>query len=102
MTTLLTGKEDALRTLCKKNRVRRLELVGSAAAENGFNQAGSDVDFLVEFEEMTPREHAKSYLGMIDDLEMLFSRHVDLIEERAIRNPYFLASVKARRVPVYG
>lgn len=92
VSVLLSGKAQELRNVCRRHRVRRLELVGSAAAGT-FQEASSDLDFLVVFADMTPPEHARSYLGLIEDLQELFGRRVDLIEEKAIRNPLFREAV---------
>ncbi|HEY2618289.1 MAG TPA: hypothetical protein VGI78_13190 [Acetobacteraceae bacterium] len=44
---------DAVRALCRRCRVRRLDLFGSALTRR-FNTAQSDLDMLVTFEEMEP------------------------------------------------
>ena len=54
----------ALRELCIKHRVERLDLFGSAARDD-FDPETSDLDFLVEFEPMPPREHTDSYFGLL-------------------------------------
>jgi hypothetical protein len=86
--------------LCAAHGVLRLELFGSAARED-FDPAGSDFDFLVEFGESSPAAHADAYFGLLEALERLFSRSVDLVERRAIRNPFFLGTVERTRVTVY-
>lgn len=101
MLPVLKGKEDALLAACAKHRVLRMDLIGSAA-RGEFDPAASDLDFLVVFEDMSPRDHAEAYLGLIEDLETLFALHVDLVEEKAIKNPVFQAAVQKQRVPVYG
>lgn len=45
---------EALAALCRRFRVRRLDLFGSAAAAGGFDPARSDLDLLVAFEPMAP------------------------------------------------
>ncbi|MGN6592139.1 MAG: hypothetical protein ACTHJX_04495 [Terriglobales bacterium] len=39
--------------------------------------------------------------GLLEKLEALFQRHVDLVSERPFANPYFRQSVEATRTPVY-
>ena len=41
----------------------------------------------------------KTYFDFRDSLEALFGRSVDLIEPRAVLNPYLKASVEASREP---
>ena len=55
MTHVLEGHRPELVDLCRKYRVRRLDVFGSATADN-FDLESSDVDLLVEFEEMPPAD----------------------------------------------
>ena len=91
---------DVLRGLCEKHRAKRLELFGSAA-QGTFTVESSDLDFLVEFQQLSPVEHAASYFGLLADLEDLFERSIDLIEPRAIRNPYVLQEIERTRELLY-
>ena len=59
------------------------------------------MDFLVEFVDMSPSEHANAYFGLLSALEVLFKRHVDLVELKAINNPYFLEAVEESRTMLY-
>jgi uncharacterized protein len=53
--------------LCRQYRVRRLEVFGSAARSD-FNES-SDVDLLVEFEDMPHADRADAYLGFLTAVE---------------------------------
>jgi predicted nucleotidyltransferase len=86
--------------ICRRYRVCRLELFGSAVGER-FNPDTSDLDFLVEFEPLAAGEHAAAYFGLLGALETLFSRHVDLVMKRAIRNPFFLEAIEPTRMLLY-
>ena len=72
---------------CKRFDVKRLELFGSRAREEG--SLDSDVDLLVEFNNLHSRGISDRYFGLIDALTSIFERPVDLVEISAIRNPYF-------------
>lgn len=101
----MTGAElDRYRTevaaLCRRHGVRRLDLFGSAAA--GRDRPGeSDLDFLVEFASPESGRYADAYFGLMEDLERLFQRPVDLVIDSAIRNPYFRQSVERTKVLLY-
>jgi predicted nucleotidyltransferase len=89
-----------LEGLCRRYRVRRLDLFGSAAS--GENKPGtSDLDFLVEFEALPVGVYADTYFGLLEELERLFSRPVDLVVASAIKNPYFRDSVERTKVQLY-
>lgn len=100
MIDCIASHQPELDALCRKFHVRTLELFGSAATE-AFDATTSDLDFLVDFESLTPSKHAKCYFGLLFALEDLFGRDVDLVETTAIRNPYFLRSVAKQRTVVY-
>jgi uncharacterized protein len=86
--------------ICRRHGVRRLELFGSAA-DDRFDADHSDVDFLVEFQTLAEGQHADAYFGLLESLEALFSRRVDLVMIGAIRNPYFLEAIKPTRTLLY-
>jgi len=44
---------------------------------------------------------ADSYFGLLEDLEMLLGRPIDLVEPDAIRNPYFREEVEKTKRPLY-
>ncbi|WP_256867941.1 nucleotidyltransferase family protein [Candidatus Entotheonella palauensis] len=97
---LLEAKRDELARLCRQYHVRRLELFGSATGA-GFNPDTSDFDFLVEFEDLVPEAHADAFFGLMEALQRTFARPVDLVERRAIRNPYFLEAIEPTRLVLY-
>ena len=61
----------------------------------------SDVDFLVEFEAAPPAVYAARYFDLVDALEGLLERPVDLVEVKEITNPYFLEGIETSRVLLY-
>jgi len=89
-----------LATLCRRHHARRLDLFGSAAV-GGYEPGTSDLDFLVEFEPNPPGGYANAFFGLLEALEELFGRPVDLVVGSAIRNPYFRESVEKTRTPIY-
>lgn len=100
MVSIIDAQRSELEALCRKHRVRRLEVFGSAA-DGTFDPERSDLDFLVEYEKLSPAEHYEAYFGLWEDLEALFHRKVDLVEPHTMRNPYFIKEVNATRKPVY-
>lgn len=75
-----------LEALCRRHSVKRLDLFGSAAT-GSFDLARSDLDFLVEFEDLAPAAYARAYFGLREGLAALFGRSVDLVTEPALQNP---------------
>jgi predicted nucleotidyltransferase len=91
---------SSLTELCRKHSVRRLSLFGSAAGA-GFDAVHSDLDFIVEFVNMEPRQYAEDYFGLWEDLQSLFGRPVDLITAPALQNPYLRQAIEQSRIDLY-
>ena len=101
MIDAISVNREAVRVLCRRFHVRRLELFGSAA-RGDFDPKQSDVYFLVEFDRSHPDALTlKTYLGLKEALEALLGRPVDLVESGALRNPYLKASIEGAREPVF-
>ncbi|MDW8008383.1 MAG: nucleotidyltransferase family protein [Chloroflexota bacterium] len=89
---------EAIAALCRRYRVRSLSLFGSAA--RGEMGADSDYDFLVEFE--PPYDgYADRYFGLLEGLQALLGRPVDLVVAGSIRNPYLLRAIQESHVQLY-
>lgn len=93
-------RRTELEALCRRHEVRRLDVFGSAASGE-FRPGESDLDFLVEFERATHQGYADRYFGLLEALQDLFGRPVDLVVASAIENPYFRQSVERTRALLY-
>ena len=100
MQPFIEAKRGELTRLCRQYRVRRLDLFGSAKT-GGYDPATSDLDFLVEFEDLDPAAYADAYFGLQESLSNLYHRPVDLVIPTAVRNPYFLRSIERSRALLY-
>jgi len=100
MISFIAENRDAIKKLCIRCNVRRLELFGSAA-EDSFEPLESDIDLLVEFDSLSPVEHADAFFDLQEELQKILGLPVDLIERTAIRNPYFLQSIDQKKVVLY-
>lgn len=100
MNRLIEENRQEMERVCRRHHVRRIELFGSAAGP-GFNPTQSDLDFLVTFKELDSDEYADAYFGLLEDLQALFQRPVDLVVESAIQNPYFRQAVESTRTLIY-
>jgi len=101
MISLIEDNCEVLKELCTKYRIRRLEVFGSALTGKNFDAETSDLDFLVEFLPLKTGEYADTYFGLLEALESLFNRHIDLIMVRAVKNPYFLEAINKSRKVLY-
>ena len=100
MVELIGEHLASIELLCRKHRVVRLDLFGSAA-RGDFSSATSDLDFFVTFEELRWIGASDRYFGLLHGLEDLLGRRIDLIERSAITNAIFLEVADHHREPVY-
>ena len=92
--------KDDISIICKRYRVSKLDVFGSAARNDDFNATSSDADFLIEFAPEV-KVGLGELIGIKTELENLLGRNVDLLEPEAIVNPYVLKSIKGNRESVY-
>ncbi|MDR1881149.1 MAG: nucleotidyltransferase domain-containing protein [Tannerellaceae bacterium] len=86
--------------LCRQYHVKSLYAFGSVLTER-FN-ADSDVDLVVDFEDIPVEVYADNYFDFKFSLEDMLKRRIDLLEEKAIRNPYFRKSITPTKQLIYG
>lgn len=99
MIEALEQHRQEIAALCCKYGVQKLESFGSAV-RGDFDPARSDVDFFYEFDG-NPVGLADRFFGLLEDLELLLGRKVDLVSARDVRNPYFLQVANQHRVTLY-
>ena len=72
---------------------------GSVLTPN-FN-TNSDIDLIVDFKEIDVKDYADNYFDFKFSLQEILNRPVDLLEEQAIKNPYFKEDLNKKKVIVY-
>ncbi len=102
MNSIVKEKLPQLVELCKKYKVVRMYLFGSAARDTDFDPATSDIDFLVAFSHQIPLlDYGDYFFDLMFELEDLFGRKIDLVTEKSLSNPYFIASVERSKQLIY-
>ena len=89
-----------IQQLCRQHKVSELFVFGSVLRDS-FNE-GSDIDFIVDFLDISLEEYANNYFDLKFSLEELLKRKVDLLENKALRNPYLKESIDSTKLLVYG
>ncbi|MDR2970041.1 MAG: nucleotidyltransferase domain-containing protein, partial [Tannerellaceae bacterium] len=78
-----------------------LYLFGSAARDD-FDPATSDIDFLYSFDENLPLlDYADYFFDFAEALQALMGREIDMVGEKDMRNPYFIANVERSKQLIY-
>jgi predicted nucleotidyltransferase len=91
---------EKIKKLCVTHKVNKLFVFGSVLNDT-FNKE-SDIDLVVDFEEFDYFDYADNYFDFKDQLEFLFNRSVDLLEQQAIRNPYLKTQIDSEKRLIYG
>ena len=82
-----------------KYSISELGLFGSYA-KNVENE-NSDIDLIVDFKQQDVSEYAANYFNLKFALQAIFNREIDLLEEKAVKNPYFLAHINSKKRLIY-
>ena len=100
MIKIVKNNIQKIALLCEEFKVEKLWVFGSAT-KSSFS-AESDVDFLVSFENMKPKDYAENYFLLAENLEEILGRDVDLVTVNSLSNPYFIQSVEESKTLIYG
>jgi predicted nucleotidyltransferase len=91
---------EIIREICSKHKVARLFVFGSVLSDK-FNKS-SDIDLIVDFKNVDLYNYADNYFDLKYALENILKRNVDLLEEKAIKNPYLRQSIDSSKKIIYG
>ena len=61
----------------------------------------SDVDLIVDFQDQNVLNYGDNYYNLKFSLEDVLYRSVDLLEEKAIQNPFFKLSIYQKKISIY-
>jgi predicted nucleotidyltransferase len=90
--------KDKIAEFCRKWRIEELAIFGSALADDF--RPDSDVDVLVVFEE-NPQWGLFDLMHAEEELGQIFGRKVDLVEKKAVRNPFRRHHIVSHREVIY-
>jgi uncharacterized protein len=84
--------------ICRRLKIKRLDLFGSATGETFGPE--SDIDVLVAFDRKAG-DLFNRYFELKESLEALVGHSVDVVVAESVRNPYFKISIDASRQNIY-
>jgi len=97
---LIEKNINTISLLCELHKVNHLYVFGSILTDK-FSEK-SDVDLIVDFKEIELLKYADNYFDFKFSLEDVLKRPIDLLEEKAIKNPYFKESIDKQKKLIYG
>lgn len=99
LATNITFSLESLFELCRNNKVEKLYFFGSVCTDN-FNK-DSDIDLIVELQQIPPLEKGEMLLKLWNEFEIFFKRKVDLLTNKPIKNPYFRKNIEQTKQLIY-
>ena len=99
MNHLLEDNKLKIDALCQNHKVKTLYAFGSVLTPK-FNE-NSDIDLIVDFKQQDVSEYAANYFNLKFALQAIFNREIDLLEAKAVKNPYFLAHINSKKRLIY-
>ncbi len=89
-----------INSLCEKHKVRSLFAFGSIT--NDRFKPESDIGLIVDIDDSDPIEYADHYFALKFQLEQILKRQIDLLEKKAMKNPFLKQEIDQTKVLVYG
>jgi predicted nucleotidyltransferase len=100
MIKLVEDKLNDIIALCKVHQVKSIALFGSTAKET--MHKNSDIDFLVQFsDEIELLNYADNYFSLLEKLENLMGRKIDLVSRKSLKNPVLIEEIDRSKVDLY-
>jgi predicted nucleotidyltransferase len=98
--TIVDRNIEDLKKLCAIYNVEKMYLFGSALNSNFTKE--SDIDLLVKFKSIELSKYFDNYTDFKENLEKLFGRDVDLVEEQTLKNPILIKAINKSKELIYG
>jgi len=98
MNNKLTLPKEKIKKFCLKWNVVEFSLFGSILRDDFDTE--SDVDILISLSEKADLD-LYDWVTMIEELEEIFGREVDLVEKSTLRNPFRRHSILTNREIIY-
>jgi predicted nucleotidyltransferase len=91
---------EQITQLCNAHNVKSLFAFGSIVSNN--LNAESDIDLLVDIDSKDPIDYSDNYFAIKFQLEDMLKRQIDLLEAKALKNPFLKKQIDNTKVLVYG
>ena len=86
--------------LCQSHEVKYIYAFGSSVTDK-FDYKKSDIDLIVEINDIDPIEKGEKLISIWDKFEKFFQRKVDLLTDKPIKNPYLRNSIESTKILIY-
>jgi uncharacterized protein len=90
----------AFNNLCADHKVKSLYAFGSSVTDK-FDPVNSDIDLLVEIDDVDPVERGEKLIDLWDKFEAFFNRKIDLLTYSSIKNPILRNNIDNTKILIY-
>ena len=91
---------EQIKRLCNTCHVKSLFAFGSVVTNQ--LKTESDIDLIVDIDNEDPLDYTDNYFALKFQLEHILKRPVDLLEDKAIKNPFLKKQIDNTKVLIYG
>ena len=91
--------KEKVNNISRSFKIKKLGVFGSLV--RGELTSKSDIDFIVEFNDDGYNGRCDRYMDLIEELEKIFGRKIDLITYESLNNPVFKATVEKEMKIIY-
>lgn len=95
----LAELQSVLTAQCQRRPVKSLRVFGSVA--RGDAKKGSDLDLLVQFEDLSATDYARHYFGLLHDIEDAVGCEVDLLTPSSVKRNSLKRNIQEEGIVVY-
>lgn len=91
---------EQIKQLCHAYSVKSLFAFGSVVSDK--LKVESDIDLIVDIDSKDPIDYSDNYFNLKFQLEDMLKRPVDLLEDKAVKNPFLKKQIDNTKVLIYG
>ena len=91
---------EQIKQVCNAYHVKSLFAFGSVVSDK--IKAESDIDLIVDIDSKDPIDYSDNYFALKFKLQDILKRPVDLLEDKALKNPFLKKQIDNTKVLIYG
>jgi uncharacterized protein len=100
MNDLIERNIEKIQEICRKNSVEDLFIFGSVLTEEFSDQSDLDFAYVLK-DDLTPIEYGDAFFELLEDLQSIFNRKIDLVSYRVVKNPVFKEELDRTKKSLY-
>lgn len=87
--------------ICEQHHVKYLSLHGSSLSQENAGSKDPEINLLVEFLPLEPKQRTTCFFALEKELGDLFGRHIDIVDLTDITHPDLLRQLTRHKTDIY-